>query len=372
MFWLAVKTFFHEKVRLMTTLMGITFSTLLTIAQIGMYFGFMGNATTIIRHTDADIWVASKNIQTFDFANPIPADRINRVRAFDGIESADRIIVWWGFLKLPGGGQEQVQIVGFNPDSGAGAPWAMVEGDAYAVKGGRYMIVDKTSEQRLGKLKLGQVWELTGKKFKLVGISEGIKTFTTAPLVFMSYNQSREFFPANTATYVVAKVKDRARIQEVVSALRATMKDNDVYTRDEFVYKTVMYWTVQTGMGMGFFLTAVLGLTIGGAIVGQTIYANTMEHIQEFGTLKAIGAKNSDLYKIIFTQAGISAVIGYAAGSVIILLLKDLIEKGGVTLYLSAWLFVPVFFSILLMCFFSAYFSIRKVRMLDPVTVFRG
>ena len=57
-------------------------------------------------------------------------------------------------------------------------------------------------------------------------------------------------------------------------------------------------------MGMGFFLTAVMGLTIGGAIVGQTIYANTMEHIQEFGTLKAIGAKNSDLYKIIFLRPG--------------------------------------------------------------------
>ncbi|MBI5970532.1 MAG: FtsX-like permease family protein [Deltaproteobacteria bacterium] len=356
----------------MTTLMGITFSTLLTITQIGMYFGFMGNATMIIRHTDADVWVASKNIQNFDFANPIPEDRINRVRALDGVESADRIIVWWGFLKLPSGGQEQVQIVGFNPDSGIAAPWAMIEGDAYDVKGGRYMIVDKTSEQRLGKLKLGQVWELTGKKFKLVGISEGIKTFTTAPLVFMSYNQSKAFFPANTATYVVAKIKDKGRLGEVVETLRATMKDNDVYTKGEFVYKTVMYWTVQTGMGMGFFLTAILGLTVGGVIVGQTIYANTMEHIQEFGTLKAIGAKNSDLYKIIFTQAGISAVIGFAAGSIIILLLKDLIEKVGVTLYLSFWLFVPMFFIILLTCLLSAYFSIRKVKMLDPVMVFRG
>jgi len=54
MLWLAVKTLFHEKVRLITTLVGITFSNILTLTQVGMYFGFMGNASTIIRHTDAD------------------------------------------------------------------------------------------------------------------------------------------------------------------------------------------------------------------------------------------------------------------------------------------------------------------------------
>ncbi len=375
MLWLAIKTLFHEKGRLFITLMGITFSTILTIIQVGMYFGMMGNATAIIRHTDADIWVASKNIQNFDFANPFPEERINRVRSMPDVLWADKLLLAWGFLKLANGGREQVQIIGYNPDTGIGAPWSMLRGNPYDVKGGRYMIIDKTSEQRLGKLEMGTVWELTADKenrFKLVGISNGIKSFTTAPMVFMAYNQAQAFYPQRQTPFIVAKVKDKESIEHIRDALRASMKDNDVFTRKDFIYKTVMYWTVQTGMGMGFFLTALLGLTVGGAIVGQTIYANTMEHIQEFGTLKAIGARNSDLYRIIFSQASISAVIGYIVGLIFIFLVWDAIERAGVSLYLSPSLFFILFLTILVTCLLSAYFSVRKVRKLDPVMVFRG
>jgi putative ABC transport system permease protein len=133
-----------------------------------------------------------------------------------------------------------------------------------------------------------------------------------------------------------------------------------------------MYWTVQTGLGMALFLTAVLGLMIGGAIVGQTIYAYTMEHLQEFGTLKAIGAKNRDIYTIILTQAGLSGTVGFLAGSALILLANRSLEQLGVTLYLSTELIVMVFVIVLLTCLASALVSVRQVRKLDPVIVFRG
>jgi len=375
MYWLALKTLFHEKGRLIITLIGIVFSTVLSLTQVSMYLGLIGNATAIIRNVDADIWVVSRNAQNFDFANPFPEERINRVRALTDVLWADRMILTWGFLKLANGGQEQVQIIGFNPDTGIGAPWNMISSSPDEVKGGRYMIADMTSEQRLGALKVNTIWELNGRRFKLVGLSDGIRSFTTSPIIFMSYNQAQNFFgetaPEKLTSYIVAKLKDKGRTRETVESLKASMRDNDVFTRDDFVYKTVMYWTVQTGMGMGFFLTAILGLIVGGAIVGQTVYANTMEHLREFGTLKALGARNSDIYRVIFAQTGISAVAGYTIGSVLILLVKDGIEKAGVSLYLSAGLFLSLFFIILLTCLLSAYFSVRKVRTLDPVMVFR-
>ncbi|RJQ18475.1 MAG: FtsX-like permease family protein [Nitrospiraceae bacterium] len=375
MFWLALKTLFHEKGRLVITLIGTIFSTVLSLTQVSMYLGMMGNATAIIRHTDADIWITSKNVQNFDFANPFPEQRINRVKALPEVLWADKLILTWGFLKLANGGQEQVQIIGFNPDTGTGAPWNMVTGNTWEVKGGRYMIADKTSEQRLGRLETDTLWELNRKRFKLTGISDGIRSFTTAPVVFMSFKQARNFFSGTVrqgdTSYIVAKLRDGKSSRDVVKILKASMKDNDIFTKEDFIYKTVMYWTVQTGMGMGFFLTALLGLIVGGAIVGQTVYSNTMEHLREYGTLKALGARNREIYQIIFGQVGTSTVIGYSAGAVIILLAKDGIEKAGVSLYLSPGLFAALFLLILLTCLLSAYFSVRKVRTLDPVTVFR-
>ena len=129
MFWLSLKILFQERGRLIITLVGIVFSTVLTLVEIAIYLGMMGNATAVVRHTDGDIWVLSKNVPNFDFSQPFPAHRINRVRALDEVLWAEKIHVWFTFLKLADGRREQAQIVGFNPDSGIGAPWAMLEGD---------------------------------------------------------------------------------------------------------------------------------------------------------------------------------------------------------------------------------------------------
>ena len=380
MLWLAIKTLLHEKVRFLITLVGITVAGVLALLEIAIYLGMMANATAVIRHTDGDLWIASKNIQTFDFALPFPAERINHVRAFSDVLWAEKLLLFWGFIKLPNGGRDQVQIIGFNPDTGIGAPWAMAEGRPIDVKGGNYMIIDRTSEQRLGRLETGTLSELTvmnkERSFKLVGLSQGIKSFTTAPLIFTSYNRLSAFFAeagwGDQTSFIIAKLKNPEALGPVTEALRARLKDNDVFTKDQFIRKTVMYWTVQTGMGMAFFLTAALAMIIGGTIVGQTIYASTLEHLREFGTLKAVGAKNHEIYQVVLAQASINAVAGYLMAAIVVVLLKGGVEKAGVPLLLSPMLFVALFWVILAACLASAWFSVSKIRSLDPVTVFKA
>ena len=123
-------------------------------------------------------------------------------------------------------------------------------------------------------------------------------------------------------------------------------------------------------MGMAFFLTAILAVFIGGAIVGQTIYSSTMEHLRDYGTLKAMGARNREINLVILSQAATSAVIGYSIAMGIILLVRNAITSGGVPMQTPILLFV-VTFIVLLTCLLAAYMSVRKVKTLDPVMVFR-
>jgi putative ABC transport system permease protein len=249
MLWLALKMLLHQKVRSLITLIGITISAVLSLVEIAIYLGMMANATVIIRHTDGDIWVASKNVQSFDFAMPFPSERINTLRSLAQVEWADKILLNYGFIKLPNGGREQVQLIGYNPDTGVGAPWSMLRGNATDVKGGPYMIIDQSSAQRLGRLETGTQWEVTFNRehaFRLVGISKGIKSFTTIPLVFIAYNELDRLFREagwpNQASYLVAKLKNPADLEPVTRFLRAAMKDNDVFTKDEFMRKTIRCW----------------------------------------------------------------------------------------------------------------------------------
>ena len=378
MLWLAFKILFQERGRLIITLIGIVFSTVLTLMEVAIYIGMMGNATGVVRHTDADIWVMSKNVPNFDFSQPFPAYRIDRVRALDQILWAERIHVWFAFLKLHDGRREQAEVIGFNPDTGVGGPWSMASGTPQLVKGGHYMIMDTSARQRLGDLQIGSLWELNlfkEQSFKLVGLSNGVVSFTTIPVVFTSYNEVDRSLAgtdfANQTSFIVAKLKDPSTLDAVVKTLREQLPENDVYTRQAFINRAVEYWTVQTGMGMAFFLTAILAVLIGGAIVGQTIYAGTMDHLRDYGTLKAMGARNREINIVILTQAATSAIIGYAIGVAVTLVMRGGITGAGVPMETPFSLFAILLVVIVLTCLGAAYVSVRKVKTLDPVMVFR-
>jgi len=129
---IARKNLLHDPVKFAITLLGVTFSVALIATQVGMYLGFMRNASMLIDHTPADLWITSKNCRNFDFSLPFDRRRIYRVRGAKGVAWADPLTLTWGVMKAQDGGTEQVEIIGFNPATGIGGPWAMKEGAVIA------------------------------------------------------------------------------------------------------------------------------------------------------------------------------------------------------------------------------------------------
>lgn len=371
---IARKNLFHDKIRFIITLIGVTFSVVLIFAQVGIYLGFMQNASIVIDNTDADIWITSRNTPNFDWAQAFPETKINLVRETKGILHAEKFILAWGMMKRKEGGTEQVEIIGYNPDSGMGGPWNMREGKASDVKGGKYIIVDESAKKKIGEFNIGDEREVMNQKVKVIGMTTGIKSFTTAPFIFASYNTAKSlasYIRADNTVFILAKTEPAEDVHEIVQRLKERLKGVDVYTSRQFSNRTRWYWTVETGMGMGFLMTAFMGFAIGIVIVGQTIYTSTIEHLREYGTLKAIGANNFFIYKIIFEQAIVNAVIGYIVGLVITQFLIKGYEKTGLAMIIPNYLIVTVFFLTILMCIFASFISIRKATKIDPAIVFK-
>ena len=101
------------------------------------------------------------------------------------------------------------------------------------------------------------------------------------------------------------------------ASLSARVPDVDVLTTAEWRRMQESYWMIGTGAGITVLLAAGLGVLVGGVVVAQTIYAATVDHIREYGTLKAMGASNGYLYQVILKQASISGCIGYSVGMAI-------------------------------------------------------
>lgn len=375
MFSVALKIIFYDKVRSLITLAGVVFAVALIFAQIGIYLGLMETSSTIIDHTNGDIWITSKNSRNFDFSQPFPERKINQVLAAEGVKDAEKLIVTWGVIKQKQGGTEQVEIVGYNPDTGIGGPWKMKTGHFRDVKNGNYAIVDESSMRRIGEFNIGDYREILNKRLKVVGISEDVKSFTTAPIIFTSYKAAQNLGgyvgPDNTV-FIIANVREGYPLKDVVTKLQNTLYNLDVYTKAEFSRKTKLYWTIETGVGLSFLITILISFLIGMLIVGQTIYNSTIEYLKEFGTLKAIGATNLNIYQIIFSEALINASIGYVIGLIFTLLSIKIYDANEMVFTIKLWVALLVFFLSLIMCLSAAFFSVRKVRKIDPALLFRG
>ena len=56
----ASRNLFHDRLRFLATLVGIVFSVVLVMVQMGLYLGFGRMITTMIDHTPADFWIVSR------------------------------------------------------------------------------------------------------------------------------------------------------------------------------------------------------------------------------------------------------------------------------------------------------------------------
>ena len=111
-------------------------------------------------------------------------------------------------------------------------------------------------------------------------------------------------------------------MQAVAAEIRRRLPYNDVYTRDEWARRSRTYWVVSTGLGMNMGVTVFLGILVGIVVVAQTLYTSAVEHVKEFGTVKAIGGSNWDIYRILGEQALIAAVVGFVLGGLISLAMR--------------------------------------------------
>ncbi len=373
--YIALRMFFYDKAKALVTLLGVVFAVSLMFTQIGIWIGMMESSSIIIDHTPADIWLTSKNSRNFDFSQSIPEYIYYQALSVPGVKWAEKLIVAWGLITEKEGGTESIEIIGYNPDTGVGGPWKMKEGATQDVKNGYFVIVDQSAMKKLGNVKVGEYRDIVSRRVQVRGISEGARAFTTAPFVFMAYDVAQQLGqligPDKTA-FVVAKVAPGYSVRDVIQHLKEKIHGVDVYSSEEFSRKTRFYWTFETGIGSSFLLTIVISFLIGMLIVGQTLYNSTSEYIKEYGTLMALGASNLDVYKIVFSLAIISGVLGFAISLAITALLVKALANIGMVMVMKPWVNFFMLGVALFMCISSAFVSINKIKHLDPYILFMG
>jgi len=372
---LATKSLLHDKLRFVITVVGVAFAVTLVFVQVGLFLGLLDNASISIEHIDADLWVTSHDVQNIDFAHTFPETRVNRVRSVPGVARADNLIVWFMNISLPTGAVEGTEVYALEDFSRWNMPWKVAEGNLRDLRRGNYFFLDSSATKRYGPFNTGDYREILDNRLKIIGRSDDAKSFTTTPLAFMDYHLAQRLNPSQldgNTTYILVKLAPGADLNKVKAEIQRRLPYNDVYAREEWARRSRNYWVDSTGLGLNMYLTVFLGCLVGVVVVAQTLYTSTMEHIKEFGTVKAIGGGNGDIYKILGKQATIAAIAGYALGAVQAYAIRPLIYKIDLKLVIPSSLSIAVFVGAILLCLAASMISFRKVASIDPALVFRS
>ncbi len=170
--------------------------------------------------------------------------------------------------------------------------------------------------------KVGDNLEIKGKKFEVIGVLKKQGNPVDDNAVWMEKETFRNLFDVgDNEGIITVKVKESFDPEKVAENIKEELRE----TRDEeegqetFSVQTFSQ-LLQTFTDIFAVVQAVLigiaaiSLLVGGIGIMNTMYTSVLERTKEIGTMKAVGAKNSDILWIFLFESGLLGLVGGAIG----------------------------------------------------------
>jgi putative ABC transport system permease protein len=362
----------HDKLKMIGTLVGVVFAVLLSNQQAGTFLGLLKKNTMFIESAQADIWVVPPNTDTLAPGKYLPEAISKQARGVEGVAWAEPLLFGGGQIAIAGGSSEAVTIVGTKLPGLRGGPWNMVAGDPSVLGNPDTMIFEDGVRDTLGGLNLGSVREVNGRNVQVGGFTWGLLPFGPA-YAFADYDLARLLLKVDSdrANFILVGVEKGQSVTRVRDALKARFTDVKVVTGADFTASTVRYLLVRSALGVTFGTSTVFGLIVGFVIVALTTFSAVIDNIREFGTLKAIGATNWDLAKLLFAQAIAYALLGSLIGLTLVTRIADAVRSPKFAIIITPALAVGTTVIMIVLCIVASSFALVRLRKLEPAMVFR-
>ena len=368
MLFIALKNLFQEKTRLSISVGGVGFSVLLILILIGLYQGFSYRMGEYIRSQSADFWVSDdKARDMFHSISALPLEDKTKIEAVEGVDKVSPFNARQIVVDIRGR-REATYLVAYDPETGVGGPTKVVQGKQFPGQG--EIIIDRVFANNQ-KLKIDDSLPIGSDNFKIAGISEGTN-LVTFQYSFVTKEDAEKIFKTGGITnYFLVSVEGVDKNQ-VTTNIEEQLPGTKVFTKQEFVENNTEF-IKETFLPIVLVLL-IIGFVVGGMVIGLTIFTSTIEKAREYGVLKAIGVKNSQLYQMVLGQAFVAGLIGYSLGIILAFVVNQIVTWL-VPEFISLFRlvdFISVLGATLAMSLLAAFIPIRRISVINPAEVFKG
>lgn len=312
---IARRNLFQDRMRLALSVLGVALAVMLILVLTGLLDGTFKQVTRYLENSSGSIVVAQSGVKNLLGATSIlPPGTLDTVRGTEGVERAVPIFSQFLILDLHGK-KQPVYMVGYDSSLGGGGPWRMAQGREPQAES--EAVLDSVLAQK-HEIAVGDEVAVMGRHFTIVGLSSDTTSWMTS-FLFVRKVDAEELFrtPGATSFLLVTptsgtgadELRDRlndADGPERVTGAHALLK-SDMIANDRSLFARFFSTPLQ--------LMVAVAFLVGVMVVGLVIYTATVERQREYGVLKAIGARNGLLYRVVLTQALIAAVAGAFVGA---------------------------------------------------------
>ena len=193
------------------------------------------------------------------------------------------------------------------------------KGDKYKVFVGYDHAYGDIWKKELG---VGSTIEIEGVEFRVVGVAGKIGNSMDDGVLYVPKETLKEILNIkDEESYIIAKTLsgfDPLNVAENVKRkLRQSRNEKEdqetfsVQTSDQLLETFQGIFSVVQAVLVGI---AAISLIVGGIGIMNTMYTAVLERTKEIGTMKAVGARNSDILKIFLFESGLLGLVGGAIG----------------------------------------------------------
>lgn len=376
---LALKMLLGDRAKYLMLVSGLTFATLLMTQQASIFCGLMQWSGSTLDNVPAPIWVVDPMVKQVNDIDALRDTDLNRVRSVDGVAWAAPFYTGMLRARLDNGTFKFIQLVGVDATTFAGAPRELLSGRIEDLRLPNTVILDTYGVKKLSRdagrpIGVGDRFEINDHEARIVGIAKTRLSFSGNPYVFTTYDRAVQYAPGQRKMLSSILASPEAG-GDPASVARHIEKETGLkaFTKHEFSWATI-WWTIRnTGIPVAFGGTVLLGYIVGLAICTQTFYAFVLENLRHLGALKAMGASDAMLCRMLVLQAFTVGLIGYGCGIGLATLVGSVLLQYGMPPFHMPWpLPLGVLAIVLWICAVAAVLGIRKIRTLEPAIVFRG
>lgn len=374
MFSIAIRFIRYDVAKSFGALAGIIISVFLIGQQAGVFIFLTDAMRSIVDNNKGYIWVTDETTTNANQLSPLDVRKGYEISSLPGVERAYPVVVAAVGAKFANGTTGGLSLIGSEAPAFVGGPWRLYTAKNEDMIPDGALITDYYDSKAQGNLKPGDYFEVNGKKVYNAGLTRGARSFGGGLLGFTTIERARYLgnVPATQVSFYLVKPKKGVAESSVIQQINQSINGVRAWNADELSQTTVKTVLATNGIAASFGSLIGFAIISGLVIIGLTLYSAAIDRIKDYGTLKAIGATNGYVTRLILTQALLFAILGFIIGRLLVEGFRIGIAKSGTLFYFPGWFEYALFAITLIISLGGCVFAIRRINSLEPATVFRG